>query len=78
MWPFLKCKDAAAAIIAREDRPLAPSEVLGLKIHLMICKACPNFEQQIVTMRQVMTAWTAHDAEVSDTLTPADTRKPPL
>lgn len=61
MWPFIRCKEAAAYILEREDHPLAKGQALNLKVHLMICSACPNFEQQILMMRKVMRRWQSED-----------------
>ncbi|MBC7609140.1 MAG: zf-HC2 domain-containing protein [Polaromonas sp.] len=51
------CKQAAALLIAREDRSLGMADHVALKLHLMACKACPKFENQILTMRQAMGKW---------------------
>lgn len=51
------CKQAAALLVAREDRALRLSDTVALKLHLMACKACPQFENQILTMRQAMAQW---------------------
>ncbi len=57
-YPFRRpCKEVAALVIAREDRALNTSEKLALRIHMHICKACPHFEQQILTMRSAMRQW---------------------
>ena len=60
--PFYKrtCKEVAALVVAREDRNLRFGEVLHLRTHMLICKACPNFEQQILTMRNAMRQWRNH------------------
>jgi hypothetical protein len=58
---FIKCKDAAAYILAREDRPLTTHQTVHLKVHFLICKSCSNFEHQILTMRQVMGSWREQD-----------------
>lgn len=51
------CKQAAALLVAREDRPLSLPDSVALRLHLMACKACPRFENQILTMRQAMAQW---------------------
>lgn len=51
------CKEAAALMIAREDRPLPPVERLALRLHLAICGACPVFERQLLTMRNALKRW---------------------
>ena len=51
------CKDVTALVIAREDRALPLSEQLALRMHMVICKACPVFERQVLTMRNAMQQW---------------------
>jgi Putative zinc-finger len=51
------CKEIAALLVAREDRPLGWGERLALRFHMIICHACPKFEQQILTMRNAMKQW---------------------
>ena len=59
------CREAAALLIAREDRSLNLPDHVALKLHLMACKACPKFEQQVLTLRAAMTQW-RHYAEEDD------------
>jgi hypothetical protein len=57
-YPFRRsCKEVASLVVAREDRPLNASEKLALHTHMWICKACPDFENQILTMRNAMRQW---------------------
>ena len=51
------CKEAAALVIAREDRDLRLNDAIALKLHMMACKACPEFENQVLTMRAAMGRW---------------------
>jgi hypothetical protein len=51
------CKQAAALLVAREDRALSLSDSVALRLHLMACKACPHFENQLLTMRRAMAHW---------------------
>ena len=51
------CKDVAALVIAREDRALSLTERAHLRTHMWICKACPKFEGQVLTMRNAMRQW---------------------
>jgi hypothetical protein len=54
---MLTCQEAAALMIAREDRALPLKERTTLRLHLLICKACPRFERQLLTMRNAMKQW---------------------
>jgi hypothetical protein len=53
----LTCQEAAALMLAREDRALPLADRAALRLHLVICKACPHFERQLLTMRQAMKQW---------------------
>ena len=64
------CRQAAALLIAREDRKLDLSDALALRLHLLACKTCPQFENQILTMRLAMSRW-RHYGEDAETPPPA-------
>jgi hypothetical protein len=51
------CKEAAALMVAREDRALAWADRTALRLHLMACKACPRFERQIISMQNSLKQW---------------------
>lgn len=43
--------------MAREDRALNLPDTVALRLHLLACEACPQFENQIRTMRLAMDRW---------------------
>ncbi len=51
------CKEVTALVVAREDRELPAMELAALRMHMVICKACPIFERQMLTMRHAMKQW---------------------
>ncbi|MCU0956885.1 MAG: zf-HC2 domain-containing protein [Hydrogenophaga sp.] len=51
------CKEVTALVIAQEDRDLALIERAALRVHMAMCKACPDFERQVLTMRNAMRQW---------------------
>lgn len=51
------CREAAALMLAREDRALKLADRLALRLHLLACQACPRFERQVLTMRNAMRQW---------------------
>ena len=59
------CKQVAALVIAREDRALKLNYKLALTLHMMVCKACPEFENQVLTMRAAMGKW-RNDSAIED------------
>lgn len=63
-YPFRRtCKEATALMVAREDRQLPWADRVGLRLHLMLCKACPTFERQMLTMRHAMKQWRGYAEE---------------
>ena len=51
------CKEAAALMVAREDRALPLADRLALRLHLAACAACPKFERQMLIMRNAFSRW---------------------
>ena len=60
---MMTCKNAAALLVAREDRALGLGDKVGLRLHLLACKACPNFEKQLLIMRNSMKQWRNYSNE---------------
>lgn len=59
------CKEAAALLIANEDRLISLGERAKVRLHLMACKTCPDFERQLLTMRNAMKIWRNYEQDVS-------------
>ena len=59
------CKEVAALLVAREDRPLPMADRVALRLHLAACEACPRFEHQLATLRVAFGRWRhgSHDGE---------------
>ncbi|MDH4450191.1 MAG: zf-HC2 domain-containing protein [Rhodoferax sp.] len=51
------CKETAALMVAREDRALPLGDRVALYVHLLVCKTCPRFEKQLLTLRNSMRQW---------------------
>jgi hypothetical protein len=51
------CQEIAKLLIAREDQLINLSDQAALKLHMIGCKSCPMFENQILTMRAAMKRW---------------------
>lgn len=51
------CKEAAALMVAREDRKLPLADQWALRVHLVVCKTCPRFERQMLLLRNSMKQW---------------------
>ena len=57
------CKEVTALVIAREDRDLPWAERAALRVHMAMCKACPRFERQVLTMRNAMKQWRGYSGD---------------
>ncbi len=57
------CKEVSALVIAREDRDLPLTERMALRLHMAMCRACPQFERQVLTMRNAMKQWRNYSVE---------------
>lgn len=62
MKPMLNCREVTALVLAGEDRRLSLGERVGVRLHVMVCKTCPRFMQQVTLMRRALNRWKA-DAE---------------
>ena len=63
MIPFNRtCREVAALLVAREDRNLGLADRLALRMHMVICDACPRFERQMLTMRNSLQQWRNYSA----------------
>lgn len=51
------CREAAALLVAQEDRALPWADRVALRLHLLACKACPRFERQLLIMRNATRQW---------------------
>ena len=57
------CREAAALLIANEDRVISLSDKARVRLHLLACKTCPNFERQLLTMRNAMKQWRNYEGD---------------
>lgn len=65
--PFrVTCKQATALLIAQEDRRIAMSDKVALRLHVYACKTCPNFEQQLLIMRKSLKLWRNYSPEIAE------------
>jgi hypothetical protein len=51
---MLSCKQASQLISQSLDRTLTLRERIALMLHLIICKYCKRFSQQVQTLRNAM------------------------
>jgi hypothetical protein len=49
---MLNCKQATKRMSEALDRPAGLSEGAALRLHLLICKGCRNYQRQLRLLRQ--------------------------
>lgn len=64
------CKEIAHMVVAMQDRPLTLKETAQLRLHMAICKACPGFEKQFLTMKGAMRQWRNYCGDESQANSP--------
>lgn len=48
---MMNCKHATQLLSQKQDRKLGITERIGLRLHLLICSGCSNFNKQIDFIR---------------------------
>lgn len=48
---MMSCKEAAALMSQGMDRRLGLAERAGLRFHLLICRACSRYREQLAILR---------------------------
>ncbi|KAF0166063.1 MAG: hypothetical protein FD157_682 [Rhodocyclaceae bacterium] len=49
---MLSCRQATALMSQEQDRQLALSERIGLRLHVWICAGCSNYRRQLGVLRE--------------------------
>ncbi|GAB5604283.1 zf-HC2 domain-containing protein [Sideroxyarcus sp. TK5] len=49
---MLDCKHNTELLSQSQDRPITWRERLAMRMHLMMCKGCRNFEKQLAFIRK--------------------------
>ncbi|HZS69154.1 MAG TPA: zf-HC2 domain-containing protein [Burkholderiales bacterium] len=50
----LSCKEASRLLSQSMDREMSVGELARLRLHLMLCDACRNFERQLKQLRHAV------------------------
>jgi len=50
----LTCKDVARILSDGQDADMAPAERARLRLHMVVCSACRNVEQQFDMLRRLV------------------------
>lgn len=63
---MLSCKQATELMSQAQDRKLGLPEKLSLRLHLMMCIGCRNFDQQMAFLRRATHKLAANFKEPRD------------
>jgi hypothetical protein len=63
---MLNCNQVTRLVSESQERPLTLSENLSLKLHLMMCAACRNFNRHIPFLHEAMQAYAKGHDEKSE------------
>ncbi|HEY0907476.1 MAG TPA: zf-HC2 domain-containing protein [Methylophilus sp.] len=72
---MLNCKQTSLLVSQSLDRPLTWRERWAVRWHLWICVYCRRFRQQLMLIRQQMTAWQNQQSTRNDILLPTAARQ---
>jgi predicted anti-sigma-YlaC factor YlaD len=50
----LTCKEVARILSDGQDAAMAPAERARLRLHMVVCEACRNVEQQFALLRRLV------------------------
>lgn len=50
----LNCKTASRMLSDGQDKLMSPSELARLRLHLVVCEACRNFDEQMQFLRRAL------------------------
>lgn len=54
---MLNCKQNTELLSQSLDRPVTFREKLAMRLHLVMCRGCRNFEKQLTFMRKTSREW---------------------
>jgi len=61
-WMF-SCKEVTQMVSESMDRDLPRYQRIGIWIHLMMCKSCSRYRQQLMSLRRVLRSEGLHDED---------------
>jgi hypothetical protein len=57
------CKEVTRLVLMAEDTSLPIRQRLAVRFHMLICKACPKFADQLALMRKASARWRRYTEE---------------
>ena len=71
---MLDCQQASQLISKSLDRQLSWRERFAVRLHLLICKYCKRFSQQLITMRKALNRLSQSIENNPDIRLPSETK----
>lgn len=60
---MLNCRETTQKVLQGEDRSLAVTERLAVKLHQLMCDNCRRFQRQVKLMRAASKRWRRYSQE---------------
>ena len=57
------CREVTRLVLLAEETTLPLRERVGVRFHMLICKACPKFAEQLALMRRASARWRRYSEE---------------
>ena len=57
------CREVTRLVLLAEEIRLPLHQRLGVRFHMLICKACPTFAEQLALMRRASARWRRYSEE---------------
>ncbi|MEY8878150.1 MAG: zf-HC2 domain-containing protein [Leptothrix sp. (in: b-proteobacteria)] len=54
------CKEVTHLVLEQQERRLSRLDRVAIRIHLLICAACPVFARQVKLMQEATRSWRAY------------------
>jgi hypothetical protein len=60
------CRDITRLVLQAQDLALPWRERLAVRLHMLACKACPRFADQLALMRRASAQWRRYSESEPD------------
>ena len=57
------CKEVTHLVLQAEDKALPLADRVAVRLHMLVCRACPHFAEQVVFMRKASARWRQYSEE---------------
>ena len=57
------CKEVTHLVLQAEDKALPLADRVAVRLHMLACRTCPRFVQQVEFMRKASARWRKYSEE---------------